>query len=429
MAATGARLLRTPRAQQWLAQFDLREQPAAELLVCSLVLVPQDELDVTLAGLIRRRRDEVRERPLRDGESPAPIALYGIREVERFCEVAEPGRRPTPAATVLAKSEMTKPQRRAIGRTFLPVYFENCRPDARAFPVGHRVGSEGPVAYLTNRLARETWKAPDGYLDHPPLGTVRERRCRDVFLIDDLIGSSDRTAGFVPAFARHPTVASWLRGRFLRLSVISYAATRWGEERVSRCGVPVHSVCYEHPVLSGRHWWPADRRQAVIDLCRRYAGRTSRPNMPLGYDAEDDARGPCCMVFSYKCPNNAPAILWAGRPAEEGDPGWLALFPQLPADDGLGACFHDGGADARRSVLLAVLSAIQSGSRRAEEVNRRTELGLIRTSSVLAWCAENGLVTARFQLTRAGRREMRHLMRLETPPEGRNLVAAAERYY
>jgi hypothetical protein len=431
MSVAGERLLRTSRAECWLRQFDPRDRGAAELLVRSLILVSKDELDTTLAELIRHRRIEVRNDPLRPGEPEKPIALYGIREIENYCELPSGSIRPRYNSAILTRGQVdSKHRAQEIGTSLLPVYFENCRRDARASPVRAReVGSEGDIAYLIERLRRETLRQPGGFLAHPSLDKLRKNECRDVFLIDDLIGSGDRASRFILAFCRHPTIASWLSGGFLRVSVIAFAATRWGLTQVRNTKPRVSAVHHQHDVLSGQHWWPEDQRETLLDLCRRYGEKTGQPEMALGYGSTDAyPEGLCCMVFSYKCPNNAPAILWAGK-----GKAWMPLFERSPSD-GLLACFQAGSEDAQRSVLVALLGALHGRQRLSvEEVNRRTGLGMSVSQRWLEWCEVNGLVDGlaedRMRLTRAGRRELQHPGQIEEARPRKGGIAEPEPFY
>jgi hypothetical protein len=246
MTVSGERLLQTPRAQRWIDQFDPRDRGTAELLVRSLVLVSKDELETTLVALIRQRRAEARNDPLRPGEPESPIALFGIREIDRYCEVAQTGSRPRFNSAILTRGQVDRKHRtQEIGSTLLPFYFETCQRDAWSSPVGSvEVGSEGDVAYLIRRLSKQTRRELSGFIAHPSLDKLRQKKCRDVFLVDDLIGSGDRTSKFIPGFCRHPTIASWLSGGFLRISVIAFAATRWGLLRARKARPRVSSIRY-----------------------------------------------------------------------------------------------------------------------------------------------------------------------------------------
>jgi hypothetical protein len=411
MTASGERLLQTPRAQHWLEQFKPADRGAAELLVRSLTLVSTDEVETTLAGLIRNRRAEVVNDPLRPGEPIAPIALYAMREVDRFCELPAGTRLPRHDFKVLTRAQVnTKNPETAVGSTLRPFYFESCERDARASPVGlTEVGSEGSLAFLFKRLCRRKRGQAPEFIAHPSLDQLRRKKCREVFLIDDLIGSGERAESFIPAFCRQPTIASWMCGKFLRVSVIAFAASQWGVARARKARPRVSAVQYEHDVLSGEHWLPEDRRDILIYLCRRYGKRTGCPRMALGYGGSDDQpEGLCAMVFAYKCPNNAPAILWAGNEDQ-----WMPLFEPIPSQ-GLLDCFQGGGDEARRSVVFALLSALEGRHQPGiEAVNRRTGLGLSVCQRRIEWCQVNGLVDGRLRLTRAGRRELRHFRQRE----------------
>jgi hypothetical protein len=400
-------------------------------LVRSLVLVSKDELETTLVALIRHRRAEARNDPLRPGEPESPIAMFGIREIERYCEVALTGSRPRYNSAILTRGQVdSKHRTQEIGSTLLPFYFESCKRDARSSPVGSvEVGSEGDVAYLIKRLSRETRGESSGFIAHPSLDKLRQKKCRDVFLIDDLIGSGGRTSMFIPAFCRHPTVASWLSGGFLRISVIAFAASRWGLQRARKARPRVSTIRYEHDVLSGRRCWPEDRQAELVDLCQRYGERTGCPEMALGYRGTDEGSpGLCCMVFSYKCPNNAPAVLWAGNGAR-----WMSLFNPIPSE-GLLECFQGGADDIRQSILLVLLTALRYQRRLSvEEVNRRAGLGMSVCQRWLEWCDVNGLVEGVanncLRLTRSGRREVEHPGQLDGAGPADAAVAEHEPFY
>lgn len=273
MSSRIQRLLDADQAIAWLDQFLDRDRIVATRLLESLILVEDSAFKDRLARLIRERV----------AKAAGCCAIFASREVH-------------PASYFPANPDQ--------------------RPDAVGGGAG--VGSEGPVANLIRDIVRDI--GPKA-LDHPSINIMRATKCREILLVDDLVGTGHRLKKFCNALYGHPTIRSWTSLGFLHFTGIVYAKTLRGERYVLKYS-PVRSVIASRTIGSGRRWWSNQDRKEMASLCRGYAPMTTRPGLPLGI-----GEAFTCVVFQHKCPNTAPAILWAsGRK-------WRGMFSDRPGFD------------------------------------------------------------------------------------------------
>jgi hypothetical protein len=193
----------------------------------------------------------------------------------------------------------------------------------------------------------------------------------------------------------------------------------------------VHSVetCLE--LESGSSEWTSASRLAVKDLCHRYAQRTSRPSLPLGYGSAFT-----CFAFDYKCPNTAPAILWAGSKSwqpllEErpslGLPVWPKIEPPTEREKrvlkALGqvklaeADYAKFVSTEGRTALL-LLASIAQRRRDLSDLAAALRISTNDCEAMVKRCQARGWVAANMRLTDDGHAELRFARkkRLIDPP-------------
>lgn len=394
-------ILLTGRGRDWLAQFDYGDQENASRLIDSLTLVSHSEFERALSALILAHAATIE----------GPVALYATREMD-------PARSYFDQATSGAGPKTKNSQQ------------------IDAVASGSDLGSEARVAAMIRNLAKTD---PNKILNHPSVSEMRSAKCRDIMVIDDFIGSGKRTSNFLNALWRDRSIQSWHSLGYIRFSAVAYSATQKGLARTRRLRFrPKVEIVRNCPTYSEMPWSKA-LRDALTKLCRKYAPRTSRPRMALGYGDTMAA-----LVFEHGSPNNAPAILWA--PFSDIKP-WTPLFPDrtvLPAEasafppeiarrDPVSVLLDVGqkrlalsGALSRRgeigATVLVVLALVAKGVRKASALGYATGLSSQDCARILERCVKWGFLTRTHRVTASGLAELKYARQITPttpiPPKG-----------
>jgi hypothetical protein len=264
------------------------------------------------------------------------------------------------------------------------------------------------------------------FMDHPSIANLRATRCRQLVLVDDFIGSGQRATGFVDAFYNNKSVRSWRSYGRIRISVVAYAGTCRGIRRVEKHPVVDRVLCGSVTGYGSSTWDP-DQTEAVERLCRKYADRTRKQTLALGFK-----RVFSVLVFEHKCPNTVPVILW------QRSRNWTPLFREAP-QRGLSSWPNaDEKAEIERAkqVLAAlnqtrlstsdwdkyvslegrkrllVLAAIGRGLRKVEVVSQFAEVSIAMCRQLMRECVLAGWATATRKPTLAGLRELENARRV-----------------
>lgn len=365
--------LDSTKVVEWINQFETLDRPTAALLFESLILVPATEYEASMYSLIKRHLKINRH----------AVALFAARELNE-----------------------------------LP-YFSLTDPKARPNAVnnGAGVGSEGPTAHLIRDIAK---RLGPRVLDHPSIHIMRTCKCREILLIEDIAGTGGHVQKFITALCSHPTIKSWLSLKYLKLTVLVFAKTKQARERIL-ANKHVEGVISERDLEPGRAIWSTEQEEQVVRLCRKYAQRTSRCRIPLGL-----GNAFTCIVFQHKCPNTAPAILWAGSKT------WIPLFKQRPSFDfpvwpiqvtekeqrkrSLGAMGQPRLAETNMERYITtqgiqrilLLSAVAKRIKRLSTLSDLLNVGTARVKELLADCVGYGWLTWEYDLTNSGRMELDH---------------------
>lgn len=312
------RLSETHQAGAWLRQFDDADMPVAARLLDDLTVVTPTQFSTRMRALVERAL----------GTDRRAVALYPVWEVAgktaRSGEVLEPWESIFPLGAISpdlltgdvpdldASAGIRGSRRRQQKRRRSTV------PDPRK-GIGGSVG--GAI-----QLIGEVQKAFVGrrLLDRPALHVLRAEKCRTIILVDDVIGSGERVERYLAAFYRHRTIKSWFSYPGLDFVVVCYAASDVALRRLRAYRRPKgHTrphpvrVEFDQHLYRGRSFWSEAEARSMTALCEKYAPRTSRPTLPLGFGKTFSM-----IVFPHGAPNTAPAILWAENPGR-----WRALFP------------------------------------------------------------------------------------------------------
>jgi len=297
-----SRLSETQTGKAWISQFDTGDQPDAARLLDALRLMDDADVSNAIRGLLQQLCEE-RIGPRRR------IALYAEREISKRY-----------AFDVVSRTKHGVKRIRAVGSVV---------PAVKPRRGQTRVGSEGPMAFIVSQ-AVETW--PKSYVNHPGPDRFRGRRpIGAIAIVTDFIGSGTRVSDMLTKFWNVPSVRSWRSRGWIDFFVVAAAGTANGVARVgAHRAEPVVRVAEIVPTLAGggsaRPRW------------RAIAERYGPPDEPLGY-----GNTAALVAFSYRMPNNAPAIIRRSFGA------WKSLF-QGSAPQELWPLF---GADQKRRLTEA----------------------------------------------------------------------------
>lgn len=289
-----------PSAQSWLAQFLPIDRKIAENLLDQLIYINTDDVVNTLG---------VRINELIEGYNK--VAIFPVRELIQVQEDEPYGEE---EAQQKKESYFSLDDNDAI-----PVVQPNNIP----------LGSEAFVSNLITQLGRRNRDkviSPEGNGLHPTINNLRAERVDSLILVDDLIGSGNRTKEFLESIYQHPTIRSWLSGKQIEIHIVSYMATNKGEKLINKwCNQYRNSTLHvlnQCPMLNMREL-------ALISLCERYADKGEK--FPIGYGSN-----PVRVVFAHSAPNNLPAILYRNKAKLKAKDtslrskvkAWKALFPR-----------------------------------------------------------------------------------------------------
>lgn len=266
----------TVKGIDWLAQFANADKEIAREMLAALTLVSHSAFERALNKLIRDVAGDIK----------GPVALFAVREID-------------PKET----------------RSFFEIA-NHSESELNAVGDGSDLGSEARIAALIRDICKSD-KAK--FLNHPTISQMRQKKCRAIIVVDDLIGSGRRTEAFLDSLWRNRTIRAWKSRKYLQFHSVAYSATLSGLKvlKHSKCA-PLVKTERDCPTIHTIPW-PDNKKDQLTTISRYYGKQTSRPSMSLGFENTF-----AMMVFEHGCPNNLPSILWAPK---EGKSSWDPLFP------------------------------------------------------------------------------------------------------
>ena len=375
MTSVSSKLILTERGENWIKQFDANDMDDAKELLFALTLVSHNEFERSITKLITKEAKKFN----------GPIGLFATRD-------ADP----------------TEP------------YFPPNGRAVNAVAKGANLGSEARIASLLRNLARAE---PTKFLNHPTITGMRQKKCRAIFMVDDFIGSGDRTREFLSYIWKSKTLRSWHSLKLISFRAIAYSATTVGQRKVQRTKAsPIVCTVRDCPTFHEMPW-PKQVRRRRLNLIKRYGALTSDSHIPLGYKENAAA-----LVFEHGCPDNCPAIFWS---VESSVGSWQPLFPKrsvLPAEASAfppeiaahhptftliragqkrlarSGAFEKLGPLSQQMIVTLALAA--KGLRSRTSISYATGLSIEACDTLLSRCVEWGLLTPKFRITEAGAAEL-----------------------
>ena len=173
-----------------------------------------------------------------------------------------------------------------------------------------RAGSSQSISYLLECVHREN---PRKFSSRPTIKSMRAEKHAAIVYVDDFIGSGSRIISFWKKEISK-TIKSWLSYKYCDIYFVAGVCYEKGISKI------IHSIgnFQEDQFKSAFQASTFDKKNIdrFQEFCKKYANKLNQKSQALGYgDIFSN------IVFSYKCPNNTPAILWGNGN------GWKALFP------------------------------------------------------------------------------------------------------
>lgn len=383
--AAQASLSKTLAGQRWVRWFEAKDQAAAaELLDAMLLLNGEQVMSAQRSGLdeLAAERHGMRGMPRRR------VALYAEREIAES-EVFVSEQKPDRAG---------KPRMRATG----PKHLAPISPRRGSA----RVGSEGLAAFVIGQVVKR-W--PRIFINHPGPEIIRRQRPGTIVIVTDFVGSGTRVAGMLDKFWRVPSVRSWWSLGWIKFAVVAAAGTAEGIEALGgHRTAPTVKVRHIAPTVNTAEPVLRERWRALISSRHPVSTRGAPA---LGF--KDNA---ALIAFSYRIPNNTPAIIHAGgegvEPLFEGPvpKDSEVAFMEPPHAQRVSAAVMLTGIKTIQKLSLAetevllVLRAVRGRWRPGAEVElaERTGLFLPEVKAVKVRAEREGLLDGNGRLTDEG---------------------------
>lgn len=166
------------------------------------------------------------------------------------------------------------------------------------------IGSEGDIAHFIRDITRKH----SNFLDTQSLEIMKNKKCRHIIFIDDFSGTGTQINDFIEWFYENKTIKSWFSLGYIDFIVHTYAIT----ERALKClksNKKINKINFEVIIEDGSSLWNTEEYYDVKNLCITYGKLFKIPkNYLLGYKESFSL-----IMFSHKCPNNVPGILWYSK--------------------------------------------------------------------------------------------------------------------
>jgi len=345
--------------QPWLKQFDKAHRKIAESLLDSLVYI-------TTSSMIRDLKEEILQ-----NEGSDVVSILPIRELLPNEQVYD--------ALNTSLSPLLQVSQEPLGsEAFISnLYIQLNRKNTNYFPLSANALGVPNSASLS-------------------LDMMRNLNVRKLILIDDIIGSGDRTKEFVDRLYNHPTIKSRLSFGTLKIEIIAYMATETGISVInkfiaSKKGLTLN-VLYKAPLIS-----ELANSDDIYDLCKGYANRSDK--FPMGYKD-----GAVRVIFSHSAPNNIPTILYRSvnryRPKNNGITGltqWNALFPKRYIPTDFSHQIENKKINLTKSQKIkTILKLLDTNCLEVKKLSKMTNLPQYEIKRILAdlktnqWVAVNG---------------------------------------
>ena len=346
----------SPEVQAWLSQFSELNRTSAQMMLSRLNFISRDMYSEWLKRAISTL-------PCEDS-----YALYSVRKIEDNPALWDDD------GNIVSRS-------------------------------GESLGSEDLVYSLISNIVRAH---PASMLDHPSLSVLRDKKIKNIVLVDDSIGSGDRVSSFINKMLYHPTFMSWWSLGLVKIQVISFARTRESESNITKnvrgsdhgkrkfrkSSKISFMSSFVYNATQPQHRWGADYSK-IQELCN------TEKRIPL-WARSGYGKVLANIVFYHSVPNNIPGSIWYSNDR------WNALFPGRTFPDWMLALLGSSTSSASQhpgrisETMLHLLSLIKRGVRSIKTISERLGCDVSFAKQLLGRAHQLGLITEQNRLTPEG---------------------------
>lgn len=269
-----------PNFKKWLSQFDDKDKFYAKTLVESLIYISTDEF----INSMKKQLDEYIKEKINE-----KIAFFAVRDL--------------------------KYKNNKIDE---PPYFPDKTSKPNKININMGVGSPGEVIHFI----RDYCKNNPNFFDHPSLNSMKVNKVRHIFFINDIGCSGTQIHDFIDFFLENKTICSWWSSKKIQFHVYSHCLSKQGKSKIGNNKfISKENIISTIKAKNGSKEWSKQLKTKINDFCLKYGNKID-PDTALGYA---DSFG--IYVYSHKCPNNVPNIIW------ETKNGWIPLINTRPNFD------------------------------------------------------------------------------------------------
>lgn len=274
-------------------------------------------------------------------------------------------------------------------------------------------GSEDLVASIISNANKECGHI---FFDHPSIEEIRNKKVRNIVLIDDSIGSGKRVCDYLALMFSNKTFLSWWSGGYIKIHILSYARTSQAERKImcsipgSKHGIRLHSpsskifftsnIVFNSEDLSCR--W-GHNASSILSLCDSV--KAIKLDRRRGFG---DVMG--CIIFYHSVPNNIPGMIYSKSPK------WAPLFPDRALPSWVISLLEAGDRPTASEIktknqdtdILNFLLCLKSGLRKITSIARRMDSDISMTKEIFSQCRLLGFVTSTLRLTPPGEKFLKN---------------------
>lgn len=166
------------------------------------------------------------------------------------------------------------------------------------------IGSEGDLSHFIRDVSRRQ----NNFLDSPSINKMKDKKTRHIIFVDDFSGSGSQINNFIDWFYENKTIKSWFSFGFIDFEVCIYAITENALKKL-QANKKISKIKYEIIIGKGSPLWTEQEYTAIENFCFKYSKIFGIPKrFSLGYMESFSL-----IMFSHKCPNNVPGIIWYSK--------------------------------------------------------------------------------------------------------------------